>query len=114
LVQCGFSEPVMDMEHLTLHYREVDTSIAELRSLGANSHPERLPHVRTRSWLSELKEALRMAASPGANLGIPLTFEVIYGHAFKPSPMTPHLAVQPQTEISLDTMRAQLLARKKT
>jgi len=114
LVQCGFSEPVMDMEHLTLHYREVDTLIAELRSLGANLHPERLPHVRTRSWLSELKEALRMAASPGANLGIPLTFEVIYGHAFKPSPMTPHLAVQPQTEISLDTMRAQLLARKKT
>ena len=34
-----------------------------------------------------------------------LTFEVVYGHAFKP---VPKLTVQAQSEISLDQMRAAL------
>jgi len=112
LVQCGFSEPVMDMERLTLQYREVDTLLAELRTLGRNLHPERTPHVRTRSWLHEFKEGMKsLAHSPDQS--IPITFEVIYGHAFKPSVVAPSLWVQAQTQISLDEMRAQLLSRKK-
>ncbi len=112
LVQCGFSEPVMDMERLTLQYREVDTLLAELRTLGRNLHPERTPHVRTRSWLRELNEGMKSLA-PSPEQSIPITFEVIYGHAFKPSVVAPSLGVQAQTQISLDEMRAQLLARKK-
>jgi len=112
LVQCGFSEPVMDMERLTLQYREIDTLLAELRTLGRNLHPERSPHVRTRSWLHELKEGMKSLA-PSPDQGIPMTFEVIYGHAFKPGAVAPSLGVQAQTQISLDDMRAQLLARKK-
>ncbi len=113
LVQSGFSEPVMDMERLTLHYQEVDTLVQELRCLGANLHPGRVPHVRTRAWLGELTQALRSLARPSEGLGVPLTFEVIYGHAFKPDLAAPQMAVQAQTEITLEAMRAQLLARKK-
>ena len=112
LIQCGFSEPVMDMERLTLHYREVETLLAELRTLGRNFHPQRTTHLRSRQWLEELKKSLKsLASSPGQ--GIPLTFEVIYGHAFKPSNAVSGLAVQAKSEISLEEMRSQLLARKK-
>ena len=113
LVQSGFSEPVMDMERLTLHYQEVDTLLQELRCLGANLHPERVAHVRTRAWLGELTSALQSLARPSEGLGVPLTFEVIYGHAFKPHLAAPQMAVQAQTEITLEAMREQLLARKK-
>jgi malonyl-CoA O-methyltransferase len=34
-----------------------------------------------------------------------LTFEIIYGHAFKPQPRMP---VQPQTTVTLDAMRKAL------
>ena len=46
---------------------------------------------------------------PSAKQPLQLTFEVVYGHAFKPAPK---LAVRAQSEISLDQMRAALARGK--
>ena len=106
LVQAGFAEPVMDMERITLNFSSPQTLLAELRTLGRNLHPQRFAGLRGRAWRSGLEEALaRTQADPSSPGRLRLRFEIIYGHAFKPSPRIP---VQAQTTISLDQMRGSL------
>lgn len=106
LVQAGFAEPVMDMERITLNFSSPQTLLAELRTLGRNLHPQRFVGLRGRAWRRGLEEALaRTQADPSSPGRLRLRFEIIYGHAFKPSPRIP---VQAQTTISLDQMRGSL------
>ena len=106
LVQAGFAEPVMDMERITLNFSSPQTLLAELRTLGRNLHPQRFAGLRGRAWRRGLEEALaRTQADPSSPGRLRLRFEIIYGHAFKPSPRIP---VQAQTTISLDQMRGSL------
>lgn len=100
LVAAGFAEPVMDMERLTLTFSSPARLIEELRGLGRNLNVGRFAALRGRQWQEELHQGLTQAP-------IQLTFELIYGHAFKP---TPRLKVQAQSAISLSDMR-QSLAR---
>jgi malonyl-CoA O-methyltransferase len=62
----------------------------------------RFPFLRGRKWHAQLLQAL--ASQP-----LQLTFEVVYGHAFKPEPK---LAVSARSEISLDRMRSALARGK--
>jgi len=103
LVGAGFAEPVMDMERITLTFETPERLLQELRGLGRNLHVARFAGLRGRGWHQQLLKAL-------AQQPLQLTFEVIYGHAFKP---TPRLAVAAHSEISLSDMRA-ALARGRT
>lgn len=102
LVQAGFAEPVMDMEHITLTFASTDALIAELRSLGRNLHVERFQGLRSRQWRARLSEALMSSARPEAGGRLSLGFEIVYGHALKPQHRP---KVAPQTEIDLAQMR---------
>jgi malonyl-CoA O-methyltransferase len=104
LVHAGFAEPIMDMETITLTFSSADSLLAELRGLGRNLHTQRFPALRGRSWRNTLSQALEQALrQPDGRLQ--LSFEVVYGHAFKPSPK---LTVQSETRVSLDEMRRSL------
>ena len=106
LVHAGFAEPVMDMERITLSFSSPETLLAELRGLGRNLHAARFDGLRGRGWRDRLHTALNHESAGRAEDGrLKLTFEIIYGHAFKPQP---RLNVQAQTMVSLDDMRAQL------
>ncbi|MFM2240541.1 MAG: hypothetical protein RJA69_1915 [Pseudomonadota bacterium] len=108
LVQAGFAEPVMDMERLTLTYPDARALLADLRELGRNLNPARHPACRSRGWAQRLQQALVTPDSPlrCAQEGrLQLTFEVIYGHAFKP---TPRARVTSQTEVPLQDLKAML------
>lgn len=98
LVAAGFAEPVMDTERITLTFETPERLLQELRGLGRNLHVARFAALRGRRWQQQLCEALRQQP-------LQLTFEVIYGHAFKP---TPRLSVGAHSEITLDDMRAAL------
>jgi malonyl-CoA O-methyltransferase len=98
LVAAGFAEPVMDMERITLTFETPERLLEELRGLGRNLHPQRFAGLRGRQWLASLRQALK--ARP-----LQLTFEIIYGHAFKPQP---RLSVKPETVLSLAQMRETL------
>ena len=100
----GFAEPVMDVERITLTFDSPERLLQELRGLGRNLHVARFPALRGRRWHAELLAAV-------AKQPLQLTFEVVYGHAFKPAP---RLAVSAQSEISLDAMRAALGRGKAT
>ena len=106
LMHAGFAEPVMDMEHITLSFASPERLLVELRELGRNLHAARFSGLRGRGWRDALHGALARELAPqSAGKGLELTFEIIYGHAFKPQP---RLTVQPQTTVSLDAMRKAL------
>lgn len=82
LVRHGFGDPVMDMEQLTLTYATPQQLLREVAALGGNPLYAQPRGVLARStyhgWLAALQT---LAAAEGR---IPLTIEVIYGHAWKP------------------------------
>lgn len=84
LVDAGFSTPVMDMEKITVTYTTVEKLMADVRALGGNPLSTRRHGLlgkgdwsRVISYLEQLRQA---------DGKIPLTFEIIYGHAFRPAP----------------------------
>ncbi len=84
LVQAGFAAPVMDMEKITVTYRTTEQLIADVRTFGGNPL-----FKNTRTWvrrqvLQSIKQSLE--ALRNADGLIPLSFEIVYGHAFKPVP----------------------------
>jgi malonyl-CoA O-methyltransferase len=104
LVHTGFAEPVMDMERITLGFDTPQRLLQELRELGANLHPQRFAALRGRGWRERLHAALDTQLR-GADGKLSLTFEIIYGHAFKP---VPRARVGEQTAVSVNDMRAML------
>ena len=106
LVHAGFAEPVMDMERITLTFATPERLVQELRELGCNLHPGRFGALRGRRWRERLYQALAdRLADPGNGGQLALTFEIIYGHAFKPAP---RVRVDARSAVSLEDMRTML------
>lgn len=82
LVEAGFSTPVMDMETITLTYETVDKLMADVRAWGGNPLATRRRGLFGRKAWGKVVQALEQ--SRRADGRIPLTFEIIYGHAFRP------------------------------
>lgn len=86
LVQAGFADPVMDMEMVTLTYESVEQLMRELKALGAhNIAAGRNRGLMGRRTLNEVKARYELQRREGR---LPATFEVVYGHAWKPTPRT--------------------------
>ena len=84
LVQAGFADPVMDMEQLTLTYVDVETLMRELKAIGAhNVTAGRSRGLTGRRALEDLRRRYEKLRREGR---LPATFEVVYGHAWKPEP----------------------------
>ena len=106
LVHAGFAEPVMDMERIRLTYESPARLLQELREVGRNLHPKRFAGLRGKRWRAQLEQALARQLADAAEQGrLPLTFELIYGHALKPKPK---LRVSAQSAVSLRDMRDML------
>jgi malonyl-CoA O-methyltransferase len=86
LVNAGFSTPVMDMETITVTYETIDKLMADVRAHGGNPLLTRRRGLLGRNAWQRIRQALEQ--SRGDDGRISLTFEVIYGHAFRPAPRT--------------------------
>jgi malonyl-CoA O-methyltransferase len=84
LVEAGFSTPVMDMEVITVTYDTAAALLADVRALGGNPLATRRRGLVGRAAWRRVLAALEAQRRPDGKLG--LTFEVIYGHAFRPAP----------------------------
>jgi malonyl-CoA O-methyltransferase len=105
LVASGFATPVMDVEVLTLTYATPHALLAEVRALGGNPRDDRwaaLPSTRQARRLLAALDGCRNAEGR-----IPLTFEIAYGHAWKPSPRPAAAG------ITLDSVRAELASHRR-
>lgn len=81
LVGCGFADPVMDMEVITLTYDDLDAMFAELRAAGSGCAMKARRHGLTgRGSLAAARAAYEAMRRDGK---LPATFEVVYGHAWK-------------------------------
>lgn len=104
LLASGFTDPVMDMEPLTLTWPDARSLLAELRTLGGNAATQRCAGLRTPRWRARLERELQ-AALAGDDGRLQLRFEIVYGHAFKP---TPRATVAAETRVSVDALRGML------
>lgn len=86
LVEAGFSTPVMDMERITVTYDTPQALLADVRALGGNPLESRRRGLIGRSAWQRVLDALEAQRRPDGKLA--LSFEVIYGHAFRPAPRT--------------------------
>lgn len=84
LVEAGFSTPVMDMEVITVTYDTAEALLADVRALGGNPLDTRRRGLIGRDGWERVRAALERQRRADGKLG--LTFEVIYGHAFRPAP----------------------------
>lgn len=82
LINAGFATPVMDMEIITLTYATVEQLLTEVRSLGGNPLQTRRKGLMGKMGWQRMSGKLEQSRTEDGR--IPLTLEVIYGHAFKP------------------------------
>ena len=88
LVNVGFSTPVMDMETITVTYESVEKLMADVRAWGGNPLATRRRGLLGRARWRRVVQALELERSRRADGRFPLSFEIIYGHAFRPVPRT--------------------------
>ena len=111
LVQAGFAEPVVDMERLVLTYSHASAMLDELRQLGRNLHRERFQALRGRGWHRQLLTAIEEGLPRTADGRLQLTFELIYGHAFKGEPRVSNASTQ---HVPVEAMRDMLRASRRS
>jgi len=84
LVAGGFGDPVMDMEYFTLTYEDVRQLMRELKAIGAqNVTRGRSSALSGKALLGTVTQNYERFRREGR---LPATFEVVYGHAWKPLP----------------------------
>mgnify|MGYP001569827848 CR=1 FL=1 len=84
LVACGFADPVMDMEVVTLTYADVRELMRDLKAIGAHNMTRGRPSALAgKSLFAKVARNYEPARREGT---LPAPFEVIYGHAWKPAP----------------------------
>jgi len=105
LLKSGFSDPVMDVEHITVTYRKLSALFKDLRESGAaNAHVSRRKTLTGRHRFRQLETHYQQWAQPDGLF--PANCEVIYGHAWGPKEGQPRRT--PEGEIatfSVDQLR---------
>jgi malonyl-CoA O-methyltransferase len=87
LTRAGFNAPVLDVEHYTLTYDDAKSVMKDLKSIGAhNATNGRARGLQGKGFLQNLTQNYEQFRTQGK---LPATFEVIYGHAWKPISMGP-------------------------
>ncbi len=82
LVHAGFADPVMDQEIVTLTYTDLKPLLRELKGIGAhNVLPGRATGLMGRQRWQRMVDAYEAFRRDGR---LPATYEVVYGHAWKP------------------------------
>lgn len=80
LLQAGFQDPVMDMEHITLEYPNLQSLLSDLKKSGStNLSPNRAQGLLSQQRYQQFIEAVEQKYPKGERL--PITFEIIYGYA---------------------------------
>ena len=84
LIECGFADPVMDAERLTITYPSLDALFDELRRSGSiSAAPEYRRGLMGRGAWRAMRDSYEKLRLEGR---FPASVEVVYGHAWKAEP----------------------------
>ncbi len=104
-----FLDPVVDMEKITAHYPTLNSLLKSLKAQGVrNIHATRNPGLTGKSIWSKLEQSMAHYCTPDQK--IPLTYEVVYGHAWKGNQR--QTAMGTETIVSIDQLRASVNRNK--
>lgn len=82
MLHAGLAEPVLDMEYLTLTYRDCMGLMRDLKGIGAhNSNPGRPGGLTGKRRLQAMISAYEQFRREDGLL--PATYEIVYGHAWR-------------------------------
>ena len=80
LIRNTFAEPVMDMELLTMTYKDVPSLMRDLKNIGAHNVTQgRSRNLTGKGRLQRLITAYEQYRKEGV---LPVSYEVVYGHAW--------------------------------
>ena len=82
LMQSGFADPVMDMEMLTVTYKDVKTVMSDLKQIGAHNVMQGRSHNMTGK--NKLQKMIQAYEQFRVDSLLPVSHEVVYGHAWVP------------------------------
>ena len=104
LLSAHLSQPVMDMDMLTLTYDHAKAVMRDLNQLGAsNLHSQRQTTLMGKQRFAKVIETYEQYRLPNGKL--PASYEVIYGHAWgQAKPTTAALNSQGEARISVDSL----------
>jgi malonyl-CoA O-methyltransferase len=86
LLEAGFANPVMDREDIILTYDDARSMMRDLKAIGAHNATLGRPRgLMGRGRWAALNAALERFRREGR---LPATYEIVYGHAWKPQPKT--------------------------
>lgn len=98
LGRAGFSDPVCDVEHITLTYADAMAALKDLKAIGAtNADSQRQKGLMGKAKWRNFLAAYTQQAMPDGR--IPATFEVVYAHAFIAEHTQPTERALPQTAV---------------
>jgi malonyl-CoA O-methyltransferase len=100
LLRAQFADPVMDVEHLTLTYRDAGQLMRELKGIGARNATVGRPRGLTgKARLQSMLAAYEGFRRDGL---LPASYEVVYGHAWAPlqAPQSPG-----EVRVSVDSIQ---------
>ncbi len=81
---CGYAEPVMDMERITLTYADADALFTDLRATGqVNALAGRRRGLTGKNVFKAVRAEYSKLRRDGS---LPASFEIVYGHAWKAQP----------------------------
>ena len=85
LVHAGYADPVMDMEYLTLTYANVPALMHDLKAQASSCmmEPAHKGLTSRNTYASVVANYEKYRGDDGR---LPATFEIVYGHAWKPVP----------------------------
>ncbi len=104
LSRTGFADLVMDVEYITLTYPDIYTLMRDIKTLGAHNVTSGRRHGLTgKGRITQLAQAYENFRTKDGVL--PLTYEVVYGHAWVPDLTTKQRAQDGVTKVPLEHLR---------
>lgn len=101
LLQTDFSDPVMDMEQVTIYFSSIKQILKELKQIGSINFNNNKPHtLQPKNLLNQLSSHY-----PKQDMQYPVTTEIVYGHAWGRAETKTAALRDGEVSISLDKIR---------
>ncbi len=110
LIRNGMDAPVLSIEHIVLTYDECKQLMYELKNIGA--HNVNFGRRKTLTGKQRLQKVIKHYESYRQNNKLPATYEVIYGHAWKPETDKKNNGGANTQAVSLENLKQDLANRR--
>jgi len=100
MMRARLAEPVMDVENFTLTYKTVFSLMRELKAIGAHNVTSARPKgLMGKSHIKAVEQRYEQYRQDGV---LPVSYEVVYGHAWKPVVSEQHMG---EINIPIDSLK---------